>query len=106
MNVLVVPEAYPNDQFILQPIIKAMMASVGKRHANVKILRDTSVEGVSTALHWNTIKAIIQRYVGEVNLFLLFVDRDGEMSRRVKLDNIEQKDEKIMPVGTKLFAVE
>src|SRR5579859_453006 len=103
MNVLVVPEAHPNDQFILQPIVKAMMAKVGKPHANVRVLRDERIKTVSEALHWKTIEAIIERYLGEVQLILICVDRDGEMGRRAKLDNIEQKAERIMPAGKKLL---
>lgn len=90
MNVLVIPENFRKDQYILKPIITRMMTSIGKPRAKVRICTDPPLSGVSQALKWDTIKEIIQRY-GTVNLFLLCIDRDGDTNRQAALDSIEQQ---------------
>ena len=40
MNVLIIPEDFRQDQFILKPIIKAMLSALGKRRATVKVCRE------------------------------------------------------------------
>jgi len=40
MNVLIIPEDFRQDQFVLKPIIKAMLSALGKRRATVKVCRD------------------------------------------------------------------
>ncbi len=103
MNVLVIPEDFRKDQYMLQPIIKAMMQAHGKI-AKVRVCTDPLLGGISQALKWERIEEIIVRYTGMVDLFLLCVDRDGEKGRRKKLDVIEHKAVSILPTGKQFLA--
>lgn len=91
MNVLVIPEDFRKDQFVLQPIVEAMMRAVGKPRANVIVLRDPLLRGVSQALDWEEVRGILIRYEGMIDLFLLCVDRDGDPNRRAALDRLESQ---------------
>jgi hypothetical protein len=90
MNVLVIPEDFRKDQYMLKPIITAMLKELGKPNAKVRVCQDPLLGGVSEALKWDRIAEIVNRYV-MVDLFLLCVDRDGNESRKEKLLNIERK---------------
>lgn len=90
MNVLVIPEDFRNDQYILKPIIESMFAAIGRGRVKVRILMNPVIGGVARALDWPTISQVIDRYQGMVDLFLLIVDRDGDANRRQALDRIEQ----------------
>jgi hypothetical protein len=91
MNVLVIPEDFRNDQFILQPLMKAMMTSVGTSQARVRVCQDPLLGGISEALKLDNLKAIVKRYRGMVDLFILCVDRDGNEGRRARLDELERQ---------------
>lgn len=90
-NVLVIPEDFTYDQYMLGPIVKAMVAAAGKAEANVRVCRDPLLGSVRQALRWERIDEIIDRYSGMIDLFLLCVDRDGEAGRRVVLDGLEAR---------------
>jgi hypothetical protein len=91
MNVLVIPEDCRKDEHILQPIIEAMMHSLGKGKARVRVCTDPILGGVGQALRWERVQEIITKYQGMVQLFLLCVDRDGLPGRREALERIEQE---------------
>lgn len=101
MKVLVIPEDFRKDQYMLQPIIKAMMEALGKPKSKVIVCKDPLLGGISEALKWENIKYIIERYP-MVDLFLLCVDRDGKEGREVKLDLLEREAKEILSNG-KLF---
>jgi hypothetical protein len=101
---LVIPEDFRKDQYMLQPIIDAMMRSKGKI-AHVRVCQDPLLGGISQALKWERIKEIIERYKGMVDLFLLCVDRDGEVNRKKALDNLEYKAQGMLP-NDRLFLAE
>jgi hypothetical protein len=84
--VFVIPEDFRNDQFILLPLIKAMMVNIGMPRAQVRVCRDPLLSGINEALKFDNILGIIQRYRGMVDLFILCVDRDGNANRRTTLD--------------------
>jgi hypothetical protein len=90
LNVLVIPEDFRLDQYILQPLITAMMSAVGKPKAKVQILTDPLLGSVTAAMSWSNLELIFDRY-GMVDLFLLVVDRDLDPNRRVALDNLEER---------------
>jgi hypothetical protein len=90
VNVLVIPEDFRLDQYILKPIIKAMMAEIGRPLANVRVLQE-KLGSVQEALKWSNVSAVIDRYRGMVNLFVLIVDRDGDPHRRSRLTEIEHQ---------------
>jgi len=104
MNVLVIPEDFRKDQYMLKPIIKAMMKSLGKSSANVRICQDPLLGGISEASKWENIEAIINQYP-MVDLFLLCVDRDGKEGRKKALENIENQANKIL-TDRQLFLAE
>ena len=104
MNVLVIPEDFRKDQYMLKPIISAMMKKLGNPRAKVKICQDPLLGGVSEALKWERIEEVINQYKGMFNLFLLCVDRDGKEGRKMSLENIEQQAVNILPGGKLLLA--
>lgn len=104
MNVLVIPEDFRKDQYMLKPIISAMMKKLGNPRAKVKICQDPLLGGVSEALKWERIEEVINQYKGMFNLFLLCVDRDGKEGRKTSLENIEQQAVNILPGGKLLLA--
>ncbi len=104
MRVLVIPEDFRKDQYMLKPIIGAMMEKLGKPRARVMICQDPLLGGINEALKWENIENIINQY-GMVDLFLLCVDRDGKEGRKAALEKIEQSAVNILPSG-KLLVVE
>jgi len=101
MNVFIIPEDYRRDQYILKPIIAAMMSAVGRPRANVEVCQEL-LGGVTEALKWQRIERIIRSVQYRVNLFLLCVDRDGQEGRRASLDNLQQRAESVL-AGRKAF---
>ena len=106
MNVLVIPEDFRRDQYILKPIIKAMMSALGKPRANVVVCTDPLLGGVTEALKTDRIREVLDLNRGMFDLFLLCVDRDGLPSRQAQLDKIERfvRDEYCLPEGRILLA--
>ena len=45
MNVLVVPEDFRNDQYILKPLFERLLQSVGKPHARVRVCQTRGSAG-------------------------------------------------------------
>lgn len=88
VNVLIIPEDFRKDQYVLRPIVERMMAAIGTR-ARVRVCHDPLLGGVGEALKWSRLVEIIDRYRGMIRLFLLIVDRDGREGRRMALDNLE-----------------
>jgi hypothetical protein len=104
MKVLVIPEDFRKDQYMLLPIIKEMLSRVGKPHANVQVCKDPLLGGVEQAMNWEKLREILDRYRGMVDLFLLCVDRDGQQGRRTALDNLEAKAASVLPSRRKFIA--
>ena len=103
MNVLVIPEDFRKDQYMLKPIVAAMLNWVGVS-ARVEVCQDPLLGGVTEALKWERIKEIIEQYSWKVQLFLLCVDRDSDPHRRSALDNLEQKASQVLPASKRLLA--
>jgi len=59
MNVLVIPEDFRKDQYMLKPIVMAMMKEVGKPKARVRVCQDPLLGGISEALKWERIEEIM-----------------------------------------------
>ena len=90
MTVLVVPEDFRKDQFILKPLLSRLLASLGKPRATVRICQDPLLGGVEEALKTERIAEIVDRYGGRVQVILLCIDRDGNPGRRRRLDQLEK----------------
>jgi hypothetical protein len=104
MNVLIIPEDFRKDQYMLKPIVEAMLTYLDRPRSKVKVLTDPLLGGIDQALNHDQIKKIIERYRGMVDLFLLCVDRDGNANRRKRLDNIEVAMRSHLPPGKVLLA--
>ena len=103
MNVLVIPEDFRKDQYMLKPIISAMLNEIG-RPAKIRVCQDPLLGGVHQALKWERIEEIIERYKGMVGLFLLCVDRDGIPTRKEALTRIETQASRVLPEQKLLLA--
>lgn len=89
MRVLIVTEDHTRDRYLLEPIVQAMFAEIGKPHAVIRTCTKPRLRGISQALDRDRIGDILRQYRGMVDLFLLCVDRDGIESRRHTLDQLE-----------------
>ncbi len=90
MNVLVIPEDFRNDQYILKPLFERLFANMGRRRDQVRICQDPLLGGVGEALKPGRISDIVERYGGMTDIFILCIDRDGDRGRRQRLDQIEE----------------
>jgi hypothetical protein len=106
MKVLVIPEDFRKDQYMLKPIIKAMMSNLGKIKAQVQVCQDPLLGGVNEALKLENILAIIEQYRGKADLFILCVDRDGKEGRKQALNKLEEETAKILTSRQKLLLAE
>ena len=106
MKVLVIPEDFRKDQYMLKPIIKAMMSHLGKTKAQVQVCQDPLLGGVNEALKLENILAIIEQYRGKADLFILCVDRDGKEGRKQALNKLEEETAKILTSRQKLLLAE
>jgi hypothetical protein len=102
VNVLVIPEDFRKDQYVLKPIIEKMMASLGVR-ARVVVCPEPLLQGVGEALKWERLAKIIEMYRGMTRLFLLLVDRDCDDNRAARLRGIEQRAEEELAGSDRVF---
>ena len=103
MRVMIIPEDFTYDQYVLKPLIQAMLNYLGKPRAKVAVCQDPQLGGVDQATNWEQIQDIIEQY-GMIDLFLLCVDRDGKSGRRNKLDELEEQARRILPLQKRFFA--
>jgi len=104
VTVLILAEDFVKDEFLLQPIIQAMMKEVGKSKAKVKVCKDPRFHGTGEALKWEFIEQALSRHRGMVDLFLLCVDRDGDANRQGVLDYLERQAEAVIGEGRAFLA--
>lgn len=88
MKVLIILEDFSKDQYMIKPIVKAMLDYLGKPRVSVVVCLNPRLRGISQATRWEAIRSILDMYP-MIDLFLLLVDRDGESGRRLTLNNIE-----------------
>ena len=91
MNVLVIPEDFRNDQYVLKPLIERVLRDAGRPTACVRVCRNPRLGRVDQALNPDRLEDIVRRYDGMTDLFILCVDRDGEEGRRRRLDRLERE---------------
>ena len=89
MKVLVIPEDFRNDQYLLKPLFERLFAAMGQRNARIRVCRDPLIGGVDEALKPDRIQEVVDQHCGMTDIFILCVDRDGEQGRRRRLDRIE-----------------
>jgi hypothetical protein len=103
MNVLIIPEDFRKDQYVLKPIISEMLKAAGTVRAEVRVCLEPLLGGISQCLDWGRISAILDRYSGMVDLFLLCVDRDGQAGRKDSLARLEELAAGLLPKGKRLL---
>ena len=91
MKVLVIPEDFRKDQYILKPLFERLLRSMGRRNARVRVCQAPLLGGIGEATKSERIAEIVKRYDGMTDVFVLCVDRDGERGRRRRLDDIEEE---------------
>ena len=91
MRILVIPEDFRNDQYILKPLFSRLFESFGRRRARIEICRDPLLGGVSEAIKSRRIQEIVSQHGGMTDIFILCVDRDGNQGRRQRLNQIEDE---------------
>lgn len=90
MRVLVIPEDFRQDQFLLKPLFNSLFQKrLGLSRSRVRVCQDPNLGGVDEALKSERIQEIVDRYKSMVDIFILCIDRDGVVSRRQALDYIE-----------------
>lgn len=104
MKVLILCEDFTKDQYVLKPLVEAMLGYLGRPRANVRVCMEPRLGGIDQALRWERLHEILERYRGMVDLFLLLVDRDGESTRRAALDGLEQRASAYLPPGRLFFS--
>jgi hypothetical protein len=103
VNVLIIPEDFRKDQFVLKPIVEKMFEQIGKARAKVAMCFDPLLGGIDQATKWERIADVLDMYP-MVDVFLLIVDRDGVAGRRQALDGLEKKAEQVLRHERTLFA--
>ena len=91
MNVLIIPEDFRMDEYILKPIFRRLFRSIGKPRARVQVCHDPRLGGIGEATKSRRIAEIVHRYEAMTDVFILCVDRDGVEERRRKLDGLERR---------------
>ena len=97
MNVLVVPEDFRKDQYLLKPLFRRLFRELGKQSAHVEVCLDPLLGGIGEALKSERLAEVVDQYQGMVDVFVLCVDRDGERGRRTRLDTIEEEFGAVRP---------
>ena len=91
MNILIIPEDFRNDQYVLKPLFKRLFADIGRPRAKVRVCRDPLLGGVGEALKSERLREIVNQHDGMTDIFILCVDRDGNQGRKQRLDQIESE---------------
>ena len=92
MRVMVIPEDFRQDQFLLKPLFASLFQKRFKlARSKIQVCQDPNLGGVGEALKVERIQEIVDRYKSMVDVFILCIDRDGEASRRQVLDGIEKQ---------------
>ena len=99
MKVLVISEDFRNDQYILKPLFDRLFRVAVRRPTQVEICNDPLLGGVGEALKVERLSEIVAEYPMH-DLFILCVDRDCDVNRRQRLNQLELR------FGGKFLAVD
>jgi hypothetical protein len=88
-KVLVIPEDFTKDEHILKPLVEHILSDAGKTNAHVVVCRDPNLGGIGEALKIDRLRTGVLARYPMVDLFLLFVDRDGQAGREERTARIE-----------------
>src|SRR5262245_50084247 len=87
-RVLVISKDFTKDEHILRPLVQHILGDSG-RTAQVMVCREPNFQGVNAALNLDLLRSKVVALYPMVDLFLLFVDRDGVEGRKTRTDQIE-----------------
>ena len=88
MKVLIIPEDFRNDQYVLKPLFSRLLGTMVSRRVRVRVCQEL-LGGVGEALKVERLEEIIQQYEGTADVFILCIDRDGRPGRRQRLNDLE-----------------
>ena len=91
MNVLIIPEDFRKDQFILKPLFSGLFRAIDKPRAHIEICKKPLLGGIGQAMKSKRIAEIVKEYEGMTDIFILCVDRDGDTNRRQRLNDLEKE---------------
>jgi hypothetical protein len=91
VNILVIPEDFRKDQYLLKPLFLRLLSDIGKAKIRLQVCQDPLLGGIGEALKTERLQEIVQRYDGMTDIYILCVDRDGATGRRHRLDQIEHE---------------
>ena len=89
MNVLIIPEDFRKDQYILKPLFTRLFRRLGVRSVQIEVCQNPLLGGIGEALKSDNLTKIVEKRRAMYDLFILCVDRDGEVGRRQRLNDIE-----------------
>ena len=89
MNILVIPEDFRKDQYILKPLFSRLFKHLGAPNPRVEVCRDPLLGGIGEALKPAQLAVIVNDQRGMTDIFILCVDRDRNTGRRQRLDELE-----------------
>lgn len=90
MKVLIIPEDFRKDQYILKPLFERLFMGIPRSNTKIVVCNPPLLQGVTEALKEDRLSEIVARYP-MIDIFVLCVDRDGVMTRRNRLDELERK---------------
>lgn len=105
MRVLIVPEDFRNDQYILKPLFQRLFEDI-ERRAQVRVCKDPLLGGVNEALKLERVREVLAKHRGMMDMIVLCIDRDGDTGRRQRLDQIEEAIESEFGAATVFLAQE
>ena len=88
---LVIPEDFRKDQYLLKPLFKRLFDSMGRRRARIHVCQDPLLGGINEALKRERIQEVVDQHAGMTDIFILCVDRDGKKNRKHQLRAIESE---------------
>ena len=62
MNVLIIPEDFRKDQYILNPIFRRLFRDGGRPRSRIRVCQDPLLGGVTEALKSERLSEIFERY--------------------------------------------
>ena len=62
MLIIVIPEDFRNDQYILNPLFKQLIRSMGKQNARVEVCQQPRLGGINNAMKPERIQEIVERF--------------------------------------------
>ena len=89
MKVMIIPEDFRNDQYILKPLFERLFKRMSVASVEVLVCRDPLLGGIGEALKLERLAEIVEQNQGRIDIFILCVDRDGVAGRRQRLDQIQ-----------------